>query len=375
VQNLKNSLDDFIKNVENSIVKNVTFLFVDMYKPINFKQYRLQPQWVLEVCQFYNACTAEIESQNGEVIKFLDDGVLALFGESTDALNCAIKIQEKLFEQRKFYGGAVAKIGVATGSAYKINLFSNFSDYLGEAVDISKRLCDITRGNGITLDKQTYSFAQTPLVGSLAGRAVARTTNEYFGTLAHIDIGGKSIAFYHLHWAFEKKYIDSEATETKEVEEEDKKSMKTKCFIVHGHDTPMKTQLEILLHEFGLEPVVLHRQADECLAIIEKLEKHSNVEYAFILLTPDDIGYPISEESKEDSKRSKEKRARQNVIFEFGYFIAKLGRNKVCCLYKEGTSLPTDISGVAYKKIINKVEEVAFAIQKDLKAAGYNVNI
>lgn len=141
-----------------------------------------------------------------------------------------------------------------------------------------------------------------------------------------------------------------------------------KVFIVHGHDEKMKNQLEIFLNEIGLEPVVLHREADEGLTVIEKFEKHSDVGYAFILLTPDDIAYPVNFEDK------KEKRARQNVVFEFGYFVSKLGRNRVCCLYKRGVTIPTDIAGLLYKDIEENVEEKAFSILKDIKAAGYKIN-
>lgn len=94
-----------------------------------------------------------------------------------------------------------------------------------------------------------------------------------------------------------------------------------------------------------------------------------------LLLTPDDVGYTISEDSLPDTERQKEKRARQNVIFEFGYFVAKLGRQRVCCLYKKGVTLPTDISGILYKKVNTAAEEVAFSILKDIKAAGYIVSV
>jgi hypothetical protein len=66
-------------------------------------------------------------------------------------------------------------------------------------------------------------------------------------------------------------------------------------FVVHGHDEIAKVNLEIFLREIKLEPIVLHRQADEGQTIIEKFEKHSNVGYAFILLTPDEIAYTRSE--------------------------------------------------------------------------------
>jgi predicted nucleotide-binding protein len=146
-----------------------------------------------------------------------------------------------------------------------------------------------------------------------------------------------------------------------------------KVFVVHGHDEIAKTNLEIFLREIGLEPVVLHRQADEGLTIIEKFEKHSDVGYAFILLTPDEIAYIKADESKEDSERKKESRSRPNVIFEFGYFVGKLGRSRVCCLYTGDVSLPSDVSGMIYKKFTNNIEEVGYSIIKDLKASGYEI--
>lgn len=150
-------------------------------------------------------------------------------------------------------------------------------------------------------------------------------------------------------------------------------SKSNKVFVVHGHDDIAKTNLEVFLHEIGLEPVVLHRQADEGLTIIEKFEKHSDVGYAFILLTPDEIAYLKSEEPKDEKDRAKEFRARPNVIFEFGYFVGKLGRSRVCCLYTGDVSLPSDLSGMIYKKFTNSIEEVAYSVIKDLKASGYAI--
>lgn len=146
-----------------------------------------------------------------------------------------------------------------------------------------------------------------------------------------------------------------------------------KVFVVHGHDEVSKTNLEVFLREIGLEPVVLHRQADEGLTIIEKFEKHSEVGYAFILLTPDEIAYLAQEDEKSEDERRKEYRARPNVIFEFGYFVGKLGRSRVCCLYTGNVTLPSDISGMIYKKFNTNIEEVAYGIIKDLKAQGYAV--
>lgn len=161
---------------------------------------------------------------------------------------------------------------------------------------------------------------------------------------------------------------------TTETEQQAHTISKTKkVFVVHGHDEIAKTNLEVFLHEIGLEPIVLHRQADEGLTIIEKFEKHSDVGYAFILLTPDEITYIKADEVKSDDKREKEFRARANVIFEFGYFVGKLGRSRVCCLYTGDVSLPSDVSGMIYKKFTSNIEEVAYSIIKDLKASGYTI--
>lgn len=147
-----------------------------------------------------------------------------------------------------------------------------------------------------------------------------------------------------------------------------------RVFVVHGRDEVAKTSLEVFLHEIGLEPVVLHRQADEGMTIIEKFEKHSDVGYAFILLTPDEVAYLAAEEGKADGERCKEFRARPNVIFEFGYFVGKLGRSRVCCLYTGNVSLPSDVSGMIYKRYERSIEEVAYSVTKDLKASGYTVS-
>lgn len=148
-----------------------------------------------------------------------------------------------------------------------------------------------------------------------------------------------------------------------------------KVFIVHGHDHNLKIELEVFLTHIGLKPIVLHREADSGKTIIEKFESNSDVAYAFILLTPDEIAYTISQETINDSERKKEFRARPNVIFEFGYFAAKLGRSRVCALHKSNVSIPSDLSGFIYKQIDTNVEEIGFSLIKELKAAGLKIEI
>lgn len=148
-----------------------------------------------------------------------------------------------------------------------------------------------------------------------------------------------------------------------------------KVFIVHGHDHSLKIDLEVFLSHIGLKPIVLHREADEGKTIIEKFEANSDVSYVFILLTPDEIAYTIDQEKIPELERKTESRARPNVIFEFGYFVAKLGRNRVCALHKGNVSIPSDLSGFIYKQVDTNIEEIGFALIKELKAAGLKLEL
>jgi len=152
-------------------------------------------------------------------------------------------------------------------------------------------------------------------------------------------------------------------------------ALSNKVFVVHGHDQALKTDVERFLHEIGLTPIVLHREADKGATVIEKFEKHSDVGFAFILLTPDEISYTVDQSNKVDQERTTEFRARPNVIFEFGYFVGKLGRSRVCCLHKGGVVVPSDLNGLVYKKIDGDIDSQAYAIIKELKSAGYDIKM
>jgi predicted nucleotide-binding protein len=113
-------------------------------------------------------------------------------------------------------------------------------------------------------------------------------------------------------------------------------------FIVHGHDNAAKEEVARLIEKLGLRAIILHEQPDRGKTIIDKFEDHSNVGFAVVLLTPDDVGHPKDEPSKVRP------RPRQNVILELGYFTGKLGRSRVCALKKGDIEIPTDYSGVLY---------------------------
>lgn len=143
-------------------------------------------------------------------------------------------------------------------------------------------------------------------------------------------------------------------------------NMSNEIFIVHGHDKALLTDVARTLEHQNLVPVILSEQTNKGNTIIEKFERHSKVPYAIVLLTNDDFG-------NSKGAKNKKKRARQNVILELGYFMAKLGRKGVLILYERDVELPTDILGIAYIEI----DESGFwknSMIKELKEAGFDVD-
>lgn len=139
-------------------------------------------------------------------------------------------------------------------------------------------------------------------------------------------------------------------------------------FVVHGHDESIKQRVARFLERLGLDPIILHEKPDEGRTIIEKFEDYSEVaRYAIVLLTPDDIGGVASEQSKLSP------RARQNVVFEMGYFIGKLGRNRVCSLYR-GVEVPSDLQGLLYIPFDDK-EAWRLLLARELRAAGLAIDL
>jgi predicted nucleotide-binding protein len=118
-----------------------------------------------------------------------------------------------------------------------------------------------------------------------------------------------------------------------------------------------------------LNLIILHEQPNKGRTIIEKFQDYSDVAFAIVLLTADDRGGIA--DSQYDSQSL---RARQNVIFELGYFIGKLGRNRVCALYSEGVEIPSDYSGVLFIKF-DEAGAWRLAVAKEIKAAGIDIDM
>jgi predicted nucleotide-binding protein len=111
-------------------------------------------------------------------------------------------------------------------------------------------------------------------------------------------------------------------------------AIRHKVFIAHGHDEEAKNAVVLTVKHLGLQEVVLHEQRNIGQAILDHFVADSKVGFAVVVLTPDDMGYV------RDRPGEVKPRARQNVIFEFGYSVGVLGLQRVCVLYKDGVDLP-----------------------------------
>jgi len=214
--------------------------------------------------------------------------------------------------------------------------------------ELIKKLSDLI-GEGFNLSDEIFVNRWTQRVAVILEHTLGTETQEKFLLYSGNDMFEqleKRLGF------LEALIIDlsmprSTAKENighKDISEFEKKQdemKKNKIFIVHGHNNEVKETVARFVEKIGLDPVILHEQANSGQTIIEKFEKYANVSYAIILLTPDDLG-----KAKRD--QDYKSRARQNVILELGYFIGRLGRDKVCAIHLENVEIPTDFQGVLY---------------------------
>ena len=136
-------------------------------------------------------------------------------------------------------------------------------------------------------------------------------------------------------------------------------------FLVHGSDDGIKQTVARFLEQLNLKPIILHEQPNRGRTIIEKFEQNSQVPFAVVLLTPDDVGALKADE------RKPKPRARQNVVFELGYFTGSLGRDRVSALTKGSIEIPSDYHGVVY--IAMEREDWRENLARELQAAGFGI--
>ncbi len=144
-----------------------------------------------------------------------------------------------------------------------------------------------------------------------------------------------------------------------------------RIFVVYGHDEEMKQAVARVLETLGIEPIILQEEPNSGRTIIEKFSDYSDASAAIVLISPDDVGYSIR-----DGADSAKRRARQNVILELGFFLGKLGRDRVFVLCKQEQGeleIPSDYSGILYTPY-DSPGRWQLELVKELQAVGFNVD-
>jgi predicted nucleotide-binding protein len=131
---------------------------------------------------------------------------------------------------------------------------------------------------------------------------------------------------------------------------------KQTVLIVHGRDVDSRKLLTSFAEEkLGLNVLVFDELARGSISNFEHFEDMAaQADFAFVLLTPDDSGYPRL--GKPERERP---RARQNVILELGYLLAKMDRNsrRIAIFVgkdhvMEDLEIPSDLDGITRFEII-----------------------
>lgn len=138
-----------------------------------------------------------------------------------------------------------------------------------------------------------------------------------------------------------------------------------RVFVVHGHDEAAKQAVARFLEKIKFEPIILHEKISQGRTVIEKIEAHSDVSFAVVLLTPDDEGCAKG--------GVPEPRARQNVLLELGYFIGRLTRGRVLALKSGKLEIPSDFAGVVWEAM-DSAGAWQRTLCKELEALGFDID-
>ncbi len=142
-------------------------------------------------------------------------------------------------------------------------------------------------------------------------------------------------------------------------------------FVVHGHDQGLTTAVARYLEKLKLKANILHERGNPGATIIEKFEAASDVDFAVVLATGDDL-FTSPTATNAGAPATPQKRARQNVIFELGFFFAKLSRARTALVTEPEVELPSDCAGIIYidrnewqKRLLANLGEAGFKFDQD----------
>jgi predicted nucleotide-binding protein len=278
-------------------------------------------------------------------------------GQTPTELTTAKEEFNKVLDERIAIGDEIFARQVTTQEAFKKNRedFSNWNDYNSEYLKhaFNKEYNEY---------KKRYDDAGSFSFGFIGGRTSPAEELRAFKDKVNYKLDNlKKLRAKTdlLKSTIQEKYASAEKVPALD---------KSQVFIVHGHDEAAKTKTARFIEKLGLKPIILHEQASGSKTVIEKIEAYSNAGFGIVLYTACDVGAKAEENPKYRS------RARQNVVFEHGFLIGKIGRENVCALVKDEIETPNDISGVVYVKMDDE-DAWHLKIARELRNSGYEIDM
>ena len=148
-------------------------------------------------------------------------------------------------------------------------------------------------------------------------------------------------------------------------------SVRQRVLVACGSDDQMKTVLIESLEKLWLMPVVVCEEPGHGRKIVTHFGDYYDVRFAMVLLSPDDYVYAKSEEP---TKRKL--KASLDVVFELGFLLGKLGKERVLVLFRESEKGEFDVSldfeGIQCVPFDDR-ESWKLALIRQLSDCGYSI--
>jgi predicted nucleotide-binding protein len=144
--------------------------------------------------------------------------------------------------------------------------------------------------------------------------------------------------------------------------------LRNNSLLIYGRDEAAKESLSKFIERLGLRALIFHEEAEGGASIVEKFGQFPNIDFAIFLFTTGDIAPP------RDKTREGQVHVSQNIVFEFGYFVGKLGQKRVCVLYREGVEIPLNYQGIVYIPIDSR-GGWRLLVAKEIKEAGIEIDL
>ncbi len=159
-------------------------------------------------------------------------------------------------------------------------------------------------------------------------------------------------------------------TQTKDAPTQSSGNVNRRVFVISGSDEEMKKAVTKALTKLWLTPIVLCEEPGHGKKIVDQSADYADVNFVVVLLSPDEYAY-----AKTDEHSKRKLRPQQDVIFELGFVLGKLGKDKVMVLFRESDTfeVPTIFASLKVTAFDDR-DSWKLALLRELASSGYVVD-